>query len=53
MNGVRPRRNAHPGTREKLKSLSIHFVGYQISEEDLWIKPGLLPETDNTQEPHI
>ena len=35
----------HPGTREKLESLGIQFDEYQISEEDLWIEPGLLPET--------
>ena len=39
----------HPGTREKLESLGIIFDEYQISDKDLWIEPGLLPSTTDSQ----
>ncbi len=42
-------RGLHPGTREKLESLGIKFKEYPSSEENLWIEPGLLPETANSK----
>ena len=35
----------HPGTREILKSLDIQFDEYQISEDDLYTEPALLPQS--------